>query len=63
METTLQVPGRLEKSRRDHKQILDALLAGDPAAAKRAAKTHIRGARTAALSTSNRPAPGADDQR
>jgi GntR family transcriptional regulator, transcriptional repressor for pyruvate dehydrogenase complex len=62
METTLRVPGRLEKSRRDHKRILDALLAGDPAAARRAARSHIQGARTAALSTQGRPA-GDDGQR
>lgn len=49
METTLQAPGRLERSRSDHKRILDAVLAGDPAAARRAAKAHIRGARSAAL--------------
>ncbi|KRE81445.1 FadR/GntR family transcriptional regulator [Arthrobacter sp. Soil764] len=49
METTLRVPGRLEKSRRDHKRILDAILAGDPVAARRAARIHIEGARRAAL--------------
>lgn len=48
METTLQIPGRLEKSRRDHKRILDALLAADPTAARRAAGAHIRGVRRAA---------------
>jgi GntR family transcriptional regulator, transcriptional repressor for pyruvate dehydrogenase complex len=56
METTLRIPGRLEKSRRDHQRILEALLAGDPAAARRAAKAHIRGARSAALSSSQ-PSP------
>ena len=49
METTLRVPGRLEKSRLDHRRILDAILAGDPAAARRAAKAHVEGARKAAL--------------
>jgi GntR family transcriptional repressor for pyruvate dehydrogenase complex len=49
METTLRVPGRLEKSRRDHKRILDALLAADSTAARRAVAAHIRGARQAAL--------------
>lgn len=49
METTLRAPGRLEKSRRDHKRILDAILAGDPVAARRAARAHIEGARKAAL--------------
>ena len=50
METTLRVPGRLEKSRREHQRILAAVMAGDPAAARRAAAAHIEGARTAASS-------------
>lgn len=50
IETTLQVPGRMERSRRDHTQILEALLAGDPSGARRAAAAHIRGARKAAMS-------------
>lgn len=49
METTLRIPGRLERSRNDHKRILEALVAGDPVAAKRAASAHIHGARKAAL--------------
>lgn len=49
METTMRAPGRLEKSRRDHERILAALRARDPAAARRAARTHIRGARAAAI--------------
>jgi GntR family transcriptional repressor for pyruvate dehydrogenase complex len=49
METTLRIPGRLERSRDDHQRILDALMAGDATAARRAARAHIRGARTAAL--------------
>jgi len=49
MDTTLQIPGRLEKSRDEHRYILEALLAGDSAAARRAARSHIRGARNAAL--------------
>ncbi|MBK1783655.1 FadR family transcriptional regulator [Prauserella sp. ASG 168] len=49
METTLRVPGRLERSRDDHRRILDAVLGGDPAAARRAVKTHINGARKAAM--------------
>lgn len=49
METTLRVPGRPEQSRLDHRRILDAILAGDPAAARRAARVHVRGARRAAL--------------
>ncbi|MHA6630423.1 FadR/GntR family transcriptional regulator [Pseudonocardia sichuanensis] len=49
METTLQLPGRLQKSRVDHRRILDAVLAGDPAAARKAAAAHILGARRAAV--------------
>lgn len=49
METTLRIPGRMERSRREHQRILDALLAGDTSAARRAARTHIRSARDAAL--------------
>jgi len=49
MDTTLQIPGRLEKSRNEHQHILEALAAGDSAAARRAARNHIRGARGAAL--------------
>ncbi|WP_028921580.1 FadR/GntR family transcriptional regulator [Pseudonocardia acaciae] len=49
METTLQIPGRLQHSRREHERILDALVSGDPAAARRAASAHIQGARKAAL--------------
>lgn len=49
METTLRVPGRLERSRQDHRRILDALLAGNPVAARRAVAGHIQGARQAAL--------------
>jgi len=49
METTLQIPGRLEKSRVDHRRILEAVLHNEPAAARRAAAAHIRGARKAAF--------------
>lgn len=49
METTLVVPGRLEKSREDHERIMAALLAGDSAAARAAARRHVRGARRTAL--------------
>lgn len=48
MRTTLTVPGRMERSRRDHDRILGALEAGDPHAAGRAALAHIHGARAAA---------------
>lgn len=49
MKTTLLIPGRREKSRRQHDQILAALAARDPAAARRAARAHIRSAHRAAL--------------
>lgn len=48
MQTTLSVPGRLEQSRIDHQRILTAVLAGDTAAAARAARAHVQGARKAA---------------
>ncbi|GAB3393834.1 FadR/GntR family transcriptional regulator [Humibacter soli] len=50
METTLQIPGRLEQSREDHQRILNAVLEGDPVAAREAAARHVDGARRAALS-------------
>ncbi|MBB5157663.1 FadR/GntR family transcriptional regulator [Saccharopolyspora phatthalungensis] len=49
MQTTLMVPGRVEKSREDHQRILDALLAGDPDAARQAALSHVHAARATAL--------------
>ncbi|MQA83386.1 MAG: FCD domain-containing protein [Streptosporangiales bacterium] len=50
MRTTMWVPGRLETSQREHERILVALLAGDAAAARRAARRHIRAAHIAGLS-------------
>lgn len=49
METTLAIPGRAVKSRRDHENIYAALLAHDPAAARKAARAHIRAAHAAAI--------------
>ncbi|MBO0872853.1 MAG: FadR family transcriptional regulator [Pseudonocardia sp.] len=49
MDTTLRIPGRLPRSRNEHGRILDAIVAGDPVAARRAASAHIQGARKAAL--------------
>lgn len=49
MQSTLRLPGRLQRSRRDHTRIHEAVIAGDPVAARRAAKAHIDGARRAAL--------------
>jgi len=49
METTLMIPGRAQLSRRDHERIFAALEAHDPAAARKAARAHIRAARAAAV--------------
>lgn len=48
MQTTLQIPGRVEIARRDHRRIYDALAAHDATAARNAARSHIRGAHNAA---------------
>ena len=48
MVTTLRLPGRVEKSREQHRRILDALLAGDAEAAGRAARAHVRATQEAA---------------
>jgi GntR family transcriptional repressor for pyruvate dehydrogenase complex len=48
MRTTLAIEGRAEKSRQEHEQILAALFNGDPAAAARAARSHVKSARQAA---------------
>jgi GntR family transcriptional regulator, transcriptional repressor for pyruvate dehydrogenase complex len=49
METTLAIPGRLEVSHRDHHRIFAAIEDGNAAAARTAARAHIRGAQRAAL--------------
>jgi len=49
MQTTLLIEGRIEISRQDHERIYQALADGDAAAARRAARAHIRGAHSAAL--------------
>lgn len=49
METTLSLPGRLARSARDHRRILEAIVAGDSEAAKRAMRAHIQGAQAAAM--------------
>lgn len=49
MDTTLLLPGRLERSRRDHERIMTALLEADGPGAREAARDHIEGARRAAL--------------
>lgn len=49
MATTLSIPGRLARSRRDHRRIARAIAAGDAAAARNAMRRHIRDAQTAAF--------------
>jgi GntR family transcriptional repressor for pyruvate dehydrogenase complex len=48
METTLTIPGRLERSREDHQRITHAILERDSRAARTAMRAHIRGAQAAA---------------
>jgi GntR family transcriptional repressor for pyruvate dehydrogenase complex len=49
METTLAIPGRPARSVREHAEIVEALLARDPARARAAARRHIHSSRRAAL--------------
>lgn len=49
METTLTLPGRLERSREDHRNIFNAIRDHDPEAASIAAASHILGAKEAGL--------------
>ena len=49
METTLTIPGRPARSVREHAEIIEALLARDPARARAAARRHIQSSRRAAL--------------
>jgi GntR family transcriptional repressor for pyruvate dehydrogenase complex len=49
MDTTLSVTGRPARSVREHAEIVNALVAHDPARARAAARRHIRSARRAAL--------------
>jgi GntR family transcriptional repressor for pyruvate dehydrogenase complex len=49
METTLLIPGRVERARRDHRRIFDAIARRDADAAVAAVRAHITGARDAAL--------------
>jgi len=49
MQTTLDIPGRIERSRADHERILAAVRDGDPGAARKAARAHIRAAHKAAM--------------
>ncbi|HEY9243468.1 MAG TPA: FCD domain-containing protein [Streptosporangiaceae bacterium] len=49
MDTTLSVAGRPARSVREHADIVNALVARDPARARAAARRHIRSTRRAAL--------------
>lgn len=49
MDTTLTVPGRLDRSRQDHRAIFEAIRDHDGEAARIACSSHIIGAREAAL--------------
>jgi len=49
METTLQVPGRLEISREDHHRIFESIKKRNAEAANEAAAVHIAGAKNAAM--------------
>ncbi|MFD1716706.1 FadR/GntR family transcriptional regulator [Georgenia deserti] len=58
MQTTLRVPGRVEKSREDHRRILEAILAGDVAGAREAAQAHVRAAWAVAHDVLGTPGDG-----
>jgi GntR family transcriptional repressor for pyruvate dehydrogenase complex len=49
METTLSVPGRLARSRTEHRRIVDAVAIGDKAGSRAAMRRHIRNAQAAGL--------------
>lgn len=63
MTTTLSIAGRLEASREEHRNILDAILAGDADDAADAARKHVRSARAAALERLSREDGPADTLR
>lgn len=63
LHTTHLIPGRLERSRRDHRRILKAILAHDAKAAERAMLTHLVEVRRAALSAARWPAHSEGDGR
>lgn len=59
MQTTLTIPGRLERARDEHRAIADAVAAHDGADARRAMLTHIRRAQAAGLARLQAERPGA----
>lgn len=50
MRTTLSLPGRLDASRADHRDIVEAIATNDPRQASTAMHDHMESARKAALS-------------
>jgi GntR family transcriptional repressor for pyruvate dehydrogenase complex len=61
MDTTLTIPGRIAKARRDHRAIYQAIRRRDPVKARAAAVAHIHGARDAALARVREEAGGHPD--
>jgi len=61
--TTLSIPGRLERSRSEHERIFAAIMAGDSRTAASAVRSHINGARRAALSRRNQESMSSNDER
>ena len=55
METTLQVPGRLEISRNDHYRVFEAIKDRNTEVAAAAAAIHIDGAKNAAMKRLRQP--------
>lgn len=49
METTLTIPGRVERAGKDHRRIFEAIARHDKDAAMQAVRAHLDGARGAAL--------------
>ena len=49
METTLAIPGRIPRSRLEHRRIANAIAAGDANRARRMMRAHIRSAQAAGL--------------
>lgn len=49
METTLSIPGRVERARDDHRRVFEAIAANNSEAAAQAVRDHITSARDAAV--------------
>lgn len=58
MKTTLAIPGRRQRANTEHRRIAEAIAVADIPAARRAMRTHIRSAQSAALRRlADEPAP------